>query len=112
MCDVVTYFFKGLSAKLLAYFGKCFSLAVSKTKSSLDLIAKDAILGDEVFVAKEQFLIDTACDICSGCVSSPRDSFQATDFFFLYICIVLESEGRRDARRYCSKKIQLSLRKE
>ena len=49
---------------LLTNLGECFALAIRQPHTTCDLVAQDPILGHQVLVAQQQFLIDGPRDIC------------------------------------------------
>jgi hypothetical protein len=57
-------YFKGLLAQLLADLRQGLALAIVEPEVSLYLVAQDAVLRDQIFIAHQQFLIDSPCDVC------------------------------------------------
>jgi hypothetical protein len=55
--------FEGFPAELLADHGQGLSLAALQAKPSTDLAPQDPLLGDEVVVANEEFLVEGAGDV-------------------------------------------------
>src|SRR5215831_5507794 len=62
-CDNRGDFLEGLLAQLLADGGECLAFTVTQPDAPFDLVTEDAILGPQVLVAQQQFLIDGPRDI-------------------------------------------------
>src|SRR5215470_12737467 len=62
-CDNLRYFRQGLLPQLLTDCGKRLAFAICQPHTPRDLVAQDAIFRDEIFIAQQQFLIDSPGDI-------------------------------------------------
>jgi hypothetical protein len=56
---------QGLLAPLLANLGECLALGASPLHTTGDLLAQETILGDQVFMASQEFLVHGSRDVCS-----------------------------------------------
>ncbi|MFO1499682.1 MAG: hypothetical protein U1G07_15030 [Verrucomicrobiota bacterium] len=52
------HFLQGFSSQALADFSQRDALGIAQPQATLDLASENPVLGDEVFVAQKEFLID------------------------------------------------------
>jgi hypothetical protein len=50
--------FQSFLTELLADFSQCLALGITELYTSLDLVAQDTVFGHQVFISKEELLID------------------------------------------------------
>ena len=78
--DDTRYLFECSLANLFSDLGQCSPLTIAQAQTALQLIAENTILGNEVLVAQEQFVIDRSCDVRQRCLPvhcvSPRGTGQ------------------------------------
>lgn len=63
---------EGFASETHPDLGQRFALAIGKAESTTNLTAQDAILGDEVFVAEKEVLVDGAGDVGDEAVPGHR----------------------------------------
>src|SRR5919198_5297572 len=64
----VCNFLEGLLAEFLADFGQYHAFGICQPHTASELIAQDTILGHQILVAQQQFLIDSPCNVCEQCL--------------------------------------------
>jgi hypothetical protein len=61
--DEAGHFIQRLLAQLLAQFGERLPLAVAQAHAARDLLAQDTVFCDQIFIAKQEFLVHRARNI-------------------------------------------------